>query len=137
MGHSQNHAHLEENESHGKTASHPAAVRLDFALENENQGYQSCHYPCGGLRRRRETERPRRAYPLLKILNVVAEWRGDENTTNVDPADDAMQLGEAAPQAVRELHWGQQQGARSRDAVGQQVPPEGMNVLPFRTMGVD
>ncbi len=74
---------------------------------------------------------------FLEVLNVKAEGSGDEYTGELEASDDAMELGEAAAEAFGELHGAEQEGAGAHQAVRQEPPSEGLDVRPFRILGVN
>src|SRR5260370_37455162 len=74
---------------------------------------------------------------FLEVLNVKAEGSGDEYTGDLEASDDAMELGEAAAEAFGELHGAEQEGAGAHQAVRQEPPSEGLDVRPFRILGIN
>jgi hypothetical protein len=133
----EDHAHFEKNDGHRKAASHPVAVLLNFALENEREGDGGGGHPQNGVSGSGNAERTSAAQALLEVLDVKAEGRGDENAGNIEASDDAMKLGEAAAETVGELHRTKQEGARTHQAVRQEPPLKGLDVRPFGILGVN
>jgi len=78
-----------------------------------------------------------RAGAFLEVLNVKAERSGDECTSDIEASDDAMEHGEAAAEAFRELHGTEQESAGAHQAVRQKPPFEGVDVRPFGILGVN
>jgi len=73
----------------------------------------------------------------MKVLNVESKRRRNRRARHIDVSDDAVQLDILAAQPVVKLHWRQQQRARPRDTMREQVPFKRLNVLPEGILPVD
>src|SRR5581483_8751064 len=136
-GNSQNHAHFQKDQRNGKTARHPLTVLLDLSAADKSEGNCGRQNPGSRLHGSDNTEGSSGAHALLEVLHVESHRRGDEYAAHVDPSHYAMNFGEALTQAVRKLKGTKQERARSRDPVRQQVPAEGMIVLPYGVIGMN
>ena len=133
-GHATDHSPLKKNQCDRKAASHPLPVLLNLPLKNEDHCNPGSNHPQCGVRRGGNTERSGITHSLLEVLDVKAEWRGHEYTCDVDSADYTMEPPETIANPVCELHWAQQQSARTGDSMGQQPPLKGFVVLPHRIL---
>ena len=70
-------------------------------------------------------------------MDVETEWRADEDSGDIEAADNAMEFREALTKAIRKLHWSEQERTRAHDAMRQQIPLERTDVSPFRILGLD
>ena len=133
----EDHAHFEKDDSHRKAASHPLAVLLNFALENEREGDGGGEDPQNSVNGGGNAEGTGAAQALFVVLDVEAQRSGDEDAGHVEASDDAMKLGEAVAETIRKLHRSQQEGASAHQAVRQKPPLEGLDVRPFGIFGVN
>ena len=134
---SRDHADFEKDNGDGEAADHPLAVQLDFAPEDEHEGDGGGGHPESGVGDGGKAEGARRAHALFEILDVGAERGGDEDTGDVDAANDAMEFSVTLAKAIGKLHGAEDQGAGAGDPVGQEPPLEGLDVGPFGVLGVD
>ena len=131
------HPYFQKDDGDSEAADHPLAVLLNFASENEHEGDGGGGEPEGGVGGRGEAEGSRGAHALFEILDIGAEWRGDEDAGDIDAAYDAVEFGIALAKAIGELHGAENQGAGAGDAVGEKPPLEGLDVRPFGIFGVE
>src|SRR4029077_11528375 len=124
-------------DSHRKAASHPLAVLLNFALENEREGDGGGEDPQNSVNGGGNAEGTGTAQALFVVLDVEAQRSGDEDAGDIEASDDAMKFGEAAAETIRKLHRSQQEGASAHQAVRQEPPLEGLDVRPFGILGVN
>jgi hypothetical protein len=97
-------------------------VLLNLPFKNEDHRNPSSNHPQRGVHRAGNTERSGIAHALLEVLEVKAEWRGHEYTCDIDSADYTTELPKTIAKSVGELHWAQQQSARTGDSMWQQPP---------------
>ena len=136
-GDAKDDAHFEKDDGERKAAGHPLTMLLNFAIENEREGDGSGEHPQNRVDGGGDAEGPGAAQALLEVLNVKAEGSGDEHAGDIETSDDAMELGEALAEAVRELHGPEQKGTSAHYAVRQKPPLESSDVQPFGILGVD
>src|SRR5271157_4179057 len=133
-GHAADHSYLKKDQCDRKAASHPLPVLLNLTFENEDHRSAGSNHPQRGVHRGGNTERSGIAHALLKVLDVKAEWRGQEYTCDIDSADYTMELPKTIAKSVGELHRALQQSARTGDSMWQQPPLKGFVVLPQRIL---
>ena len=131
------YADFKKHDGHGEAAGHPLAMQLNLAFQDEIDGDGGGQHPDRGIGERGETKGTRAPHALFVILDVETEWGTDENTGNVEAPDNAMKFSETLAEAIGELQGTKKQSASAHDAVGQEVPPERMDVRPVGILGVD
>src|SRR5712671_5106393 len=136
-GDAEDYAHFEKDDGNRKAAGHPLTVLLDFTVENEREGDAGSEHPQNGIGGSGGAKGTRTAHALLEVLNVEAEWSSDEHAGDIETSDDAMKLGEALAEAVRELHGPEQESTGAHQAVRQKPPLESSDVQPFGILGVN
>ena len=79
----------------------------------------------------------RGAHSLCEVLDVDADGSPDDNASHIEAAHHSMSFSETFAETVGKLERPQKKRKCSGEAVGQQDPLEGLNMLPFRIPGVD
>jgi len=133
----EHYADFKKDDGNRKTAGHPLAMLLDFAVENEGQGDAGGEHPQDGIGGSGGAKGTRTAQAFLEVLDVETEGSGDEDAGDIEASDDAMEHGEAAAEALGKLHRAEQEGAGAHQAVRQKPPFEGLDVRPFGILGVN
>ena len=89
-GHTTDHSYLKKDYCDRKAAGHPLPVLLNLSPKNENQRNPGSNHPQGSVHGCGNAKRSGIPEPFFKMLNVNAEWRRHEHTSEIDSADYPM-----------------------------------------------